>query len=64
MKEFIYIEGFNLYYDMYYVFKNILMDLLEWIVMVFIGLLGCGKFMLFCMLNWMNDMILGVCVEG
>lgn len=34
------------------------------IVIVFIGLFGCGKLMFLCILNWMYEVILGGWVEG
>lgn len=32
--------------------------------MVFIGFFGCGKLMFLCCINWMNDLVEGMCVEG
>lgn len=54
----------NFYYGKFYVLKNINLDIIKNQVMVFIGLLGCGKFILLCMFNKMFELYLEQCVEG
>lgn len=43
--------GLDFYYDKFYVFKGIDLEILEKCVIVLIGLFGCGKFMLLCIFN-------------
>lgn len=44
--------------------KDVNVEIEDKIVIVFIGLLGCGKFMFLWILNCMNDIIDICCVEG
>lgn len=44
--------------------KNVLIDIMEFEIIVFIGLLGCGKLIFIRILNCMNDLISGIRVEG
>lgn len=54
----------QVYYGDKYVIKDVDVDILDKIVIVFIGLLGCGKLIFLCCLNCMNDIIESCCVEG
>lgn len=40
------------------------MKILDKVVIVLIGLLGCGKLMFLWCFNWMNDIIDGIEVNG
>lgn len=54
----------NFFYGDFQVLKDISMMIEEKLVVVFIGLFGCGKFIFFCLFNCMNDFIFGFCLEG
>lgn len=56
--------GVQVYYGDIYVIKDVFVEIEDKKVMVFIGLLGCGKLIFLWMLNCMNDMIDICCVIG
>lgn len=54
----------NVFYGEKQVLKNVNIDIVDGSVILFIGLLGCGKFIFLCCFNCMNDMIDEVWVIG
>lgn len=58
------IKDLNLYYGENYVLKNINIKINEKVIIVLIGLFGCGKFIFLRILNRMNDFIENVKIEG
>jgi len=64
MVKCIDIKDFNVYYGIFKVVEDVMMIVELWLVMVFIGLFGCGKFIFLCIFNCMYEVVVGVCVEG
>ena len=58
------VRGLNLYYGSNHALKNINMDIPAGAVTAFIGPSGCGKSTFLKTLNRMNDLVLGVRIEG
>lgn len=64
MTTIVNIQDLNLYYGDFHALKGINMDVPERTITAFIGPSGCGKSTLLRTLNRMNDMIMGVRIEG
>lgn len=64
MATIVDIHHLNLFYGEYHALKNVSMQIPEKSITAYIGPSGCGKSTLLRTLNRMNDMILGIRIEG
>ncbi|MEX2104131.1 MAG: ATP-binding cassette domain-containing protein, partial [Bacilli bacterium] len=64
MKNIVTIENLNLFYGDFQALKKVNMAIQEKSITAFIGPSGCGKSTLLRTLNRMNDMIVGIRIEG
>lgn len=64
MVKCIEIKDFDIYYGFFYVVELVNLIVEFCIVMVFIGLFGCGKLMVLWIFNCMYEVILGVYCIG
>lgn len=64
MATIVDIHHLNLFYGEYHALKSVSMQIPEKSITAYIGPSGCGKSTLLRTLNRMNDMILGIRIEG
>lgn len=64
MKNIVTVENLDLFYGDFQALKKVNMSIQEKTITAFIGPSGCGKSTLLRTLNRMNDMIVGIRIEG